>query len=443
MQRDILSVSELTRRIKFQLESGFSSLLIEGEISNLVKARSGHWYFTLKDSFSQISCVMFKGQNQYLRLSPQDGTKVLMRGRINVYEPRGNYQFIADSMEDRGSGILMQRFEALKQKLDEEGLFDEDHKKELPFLPQRIAVVTSPEGAAVRDVLRVIKRRFARMSVVIVPTLVQGDKAPAGIVEALKKAEQLSNVDLIILTRGGGSMEDLWAFNDEKVARAVFKCSIPVISAVGHEVDFTIADFVADKRAATPSQAAEIAVPVLDELYEELSGLFHRLTRSVNHIIVEKKLELGSLAKNLKSPRDRVQDSRLHLDNLSHRLITGFPREVESNRRVFFSLQKRLSKQNPQIRLHKKSMQFKLLTVSLCDSMSMKLDKKQTEFAKQVIRLDSLSPLAVLSRGYSMIMDEDRKVIRDAKNVKTGDNIFAYLQKGYLIAEVKETGDKV
>jgi len=438
LQKQIFSVSELTRKIKFQLENGFASIMLEGEISNLTNARSGHWYFTLKDSFAQISCVMFKGQNRYLDKVPKDGAQVLMRGRINVYEPRGNYQFIADSMEDRGTGLLMQRYEKLKKKLADEGLFDEDHKKELPYLPERIALVTSPEGAAVKDMIRVISRRFKTVSMVVVPALVQGDRAPSEIVAAIKKAEKLSNVELLIVGRGGGSIEDLWAFNDEAVAKAIYNCKVPVISAVGHEVDFTIADFVADKRAATPSQAGELAVPVLEELEDELSALYNRLKRSITHVVTDAKLELEQKAAKLKSPRSRLQDMRLELDGLSHRLNLSLPQAVKKYERELALLEARLNRQSPVLKFERMSSHFKLLKMALQENIKLQMRGSKENLANQAIRLDTLSPLSVLSRGYSMLTDEEGKIVRNATDLKPDDNIVAYPEKGVIKAKVVE-----
>ncbi|RJO67301.1 MAG: exodeoxyribonuclease VII large subunit, partial [Myxococcales bacterium] len=272
IQHAVYTVSQLTREIKFLLEHGFAFIRVEGEITDMTVARSGHWYFSLKDEDARLSAVMFRGQNRLLVAPPKDGAQVEARGRLNVYEPRGQYQLVVDSLVETGRGKLLAAFEALKKKLAAEGLFDEDKKRPLPFLPRRIALVTSPEGAAVRDMIRVIARRNPAVSLVVVPTLVQGEAAPREIVAAIRRAGALRDVELVIVGRGGGSMEDLWAFNDEEVARAIRSCPTPVVSAVGHEVDFTIADFAADLRAPTPSAAGELAVP----LYSDLTAALQR-----------------------------------------------------------------------------------------------------------------------------------------------------------------------
>ena len=437
-QKKVYSISEFTRELKGVLEVEFDGLWVEGEISGFTAARSGHWYFTLKDEAAQLGCVMFRGSNRYIAEAPKEGALLLVHGRINVYEPRGAYQLIADSLEDRGAGRLREQFEALKRRLAEEGLFDPDLKRPLPKLPERIAVVTSPEGAALRDVIRVVLRRFPRVALVVVPTLVQGAGAPGEIVAAIERAGRLDGVEVLIVGRGGGSVEDLWAFNDEAVARAVRACPVPVISAVGHEVDFTITDFAADVRAATPSMAGELVVPVLGDLEAELKHLASRLGRGMSQRITWHRLELQRLVARLPAPDRRIADQRLRLDALTHRMISASSDRQRRESGRLETLWGRLARRQPGRRFERRRAQFNDLAGRLKHGLAYRLREERERFSALAVKLDALSPLGVLARGYSLVTGPSGRLLRSAADVAPGDRLTVHPFKGELTAEVRE-----
>lgn len=389
----VVSVGELTQVIKSLLEEGVGSVSVRGEISNWRPAASGHIYFSLKDSDAVISSAFFKGAAARARhLNLRDGMEVVCRGRISVYAPRGSYQIIVDTIEPVGAGSLQEQFEKLKQKLMAEGLFDQDRKRELPLLPSRIVVITSPTGAAIRDVLSVLKRRFSGVNVLVIPALVQGEAAPGELVRALQLANQHKLGDVILLTRGGGSLEDLWAFNNEDLARAIFASEIPVVSAVGHEIDFTIADFVADLRAPTPSAAAELLVREMDALVESIEDARDRLVRAIEQEIESARLKVDGLAGRLKNPRDRINELRLRFDDWQERL-------VEAARNTADRLRHRL--------------------IGLESSLS------------------ALSPLSVLERGYAIALTPAGRAIRSVAQAPAGAEFRLRLADGVIDAESK------
>ena len=456
-QRQVYTVGALTRDIKTLLERGFSTLWVEGELGNFTAARSGHWYFTLKDEAAQLSAVMFHAQNRLLHTPPSEGARVLVRGRLNVYEPRGSYQLIADHMEDLGEGQLRKRFEELKNKLEAEGLFDPARKRPLPALPTRVALVTSPEGAAVMDMIRVMTRRNPRARLVIVPTLVQGESAASEIAQALRRAAALDEVDLIVVGRGGGSLEDLWAFNEEVVVRAIAASPLPVVSAVGHETDVTLADFVADLRAATPSVAGELVMPVLSDLEQGLSQLAQRLHRVMHHRLVAKRLDLERLsgrlpsprqslsdrrlqierlAARLRSPRDRLADLRLRLDALAHRLQGAATRPVRRTQQRFRRLDQRLAALSPRAPFEKQKARCRDLERRLVFMADRERGNRRETLGRLALKLEAISPLAVLSRGYSLVVDERGAPLRTADQVQTGDLLRIYPASGELEARV-------
>jgi exodeoxyribonuclease VII large subunit len=345
----VYSVSEITRDIKTTLESAFPPLWVQGELSNFIHHRSGHMYFTLKDASAQLSGVMWKGRNALLRFSPQEGMKVVVLGSIRVYERRGQYQVDCVRMMPAGIGELQMAFEQLKSRLKEEGLFDPEHKRSIPEFPDTIGVITSASGAAIRDIVNVINRRFPGVRLVIRPTLVQGDDAAADIEQAIKEMNDWGQADVLIVGRGGGSLEDLWPFNEERVARALYDSRIPVISAVGHEIDFTIADFVADLRAPTPSAAAEMAVPNREDLYERLTSIRQRLNRQLTTRLHMASEQLNSLRNrySFRRPLDRIRQERQRLDDLSVRMSRSLTVHLERNRQRVESAQQRLAALNP------------------------------------------------------------------------------------------------
>lgn len=411
----ILSVEQLNGQIKRLLEGELGSIWVKGEISNFKAHTSGHFYFSLKDSKAQISAVMFRGHNSRLKFKPVDGLEVIVRGRITVYEPRGNYQIMCEMMEPVGAGALQKAFEQLRDKLKLEGLFDSARKRTIPSLPRHVAIVTSPTGAAIRDILNILSRRAQAVQVTVVPTLVQGSGAAPQIVEALKSVWRLPQVDVIIIGRGGGSIEDMWAFNDETLARAIAASPIPVISAVGHEIDFTIADFVADLRAPTPSAAAELVAKSTSELSNKISQL-HRLLA----VALDRKMKtlqqrwLGG-SRRLVDPRKRLQDLALRNDDLTTRLELA-ARKIFSDRR------------------HK----AQLLHARLGRPMQVLFERKKSQAVRLMSVLDSLSPLKVVERGYSIVTKLD-EVIKSYHQVRAGDVIQIRLAEGEISASVLVT----
>ncbi len=395
MKTHILTVTQLTIEIKNLLEGNFPDIWVEGEISNLSIPQSGHAYFTLKDEQSQIRSVLFRSSQRFLKFTLQHGMQVICRGRVSVYEPRGEYQLIVDYIEPKGIGALQLAFEQLKAKLEKEGLFDLDHKRPLPLLPQRIGMITSPTGAAIRDMLRVIKRRHPKMHILIYPVPVQGIEAAPGIVEAIQYFNQGQNVDVMIVGRGGGSLEDLWAFNEEAVARAIYASKIPVISAVGHETDYTIADFVADLRAPTPSAAAEMVVKSEESFREFISSLESGLIKSIRQQIDLTRASLREFTRLLGDPRRLLEQYVQRVDELTGRLATGLRHHVRRDRALLTAL---------------------------------------------TAGLDHLNPLGILSRGYSVTRKlPEGAILKDASNVRPGDLLNTKLHNGEIVSRVEKS----
>ncbi|NQW44821.1 MAG: exodeoxyribonuclease VII large subunit [Deltaproteobacteria bacterium] len=391
------SVSNLTRRLRGHIENSFFDVWVKGEISNFKKPVSGHAYFNLKDANAQLRAVMFRGSLSKLKFQLKDGMEILLHGTMTVYEARGDYQLVADAAEPLGAGALQLAFQQLKARLHEEGLFDARHKKTLPTLPKRIGIVTSSTGAAVKDILKVISRRFNEREILIIPTSVQGDKAAAEIVMALKSAEEWNQIhpdralEVLIVGRGGGSLEDLWPFNEEIVARAIFKCTIPIISAVGHEIDVTIADYVADLRAPTPSAAAEVVLPKKEDLVLMIEQQQQRIRSLFKKHLLQLRMHLGHLSNRLLDPRERIRHMKERFRTLELKLISSI-----QNRLKF--LRKRLEGQ------------FQML--------------------------HSLSPLQVLSRGYSLTQTTENRIIASIKEVSPGQTIVTRLHDGNIYSEI-------
>lgn len=396
-ERYIFTVSEVNQFIKDLLDNvpPLQEILLRGELSNYKVYPSGHHYFTLKDSQCSLRCVMFKGSAMRLRFRPENGMQVIAAGRISVYPRDGAYQLYCTGLSPEGVGDLSVAFEQLKEKLRKEGLFDEEHKKPLPKYPRRIAIVTSPAGAAVHDMIRILRRRYPIAKVLLLPVRVQGTEAPAEITGAIRYADRHRLADIIITGRGGGSLEDLWAFNDERVARAIYEAETPVISAVGHEPDVAISDFVADRRASTPSNAAEIAVPDMEELLRTLEGTQQRLTQGMQRSIGYRTQQLDALAKKrvLTEPTAYLEDRRQDIDHLTHRLCAGMRAVTDGEGRRFGAL---------------------------------------------AASLDALSPLKVLGRGYALAQTADGTVLRSAGQVETGETVHLRLAEGGLVCQVKE-----
>jgi len=433
----IYSVSQLTRMIKSRLEGEFALVWVSGEISNVRYPQSGHCYFTLKDQTSQIRVVIFRSSLQACRLKPADTLKIICRGQLTVYEPRGEYQLIVDYLEPLGMGALAQAFEELKSRLAAEGLFDARYKKPIPFLPRRLGVVTSPSGAAIRDFLQVLTRRFPKVEVLIYPVRVQGQGAAAEIAAAIQALNAWPDIDVIILTRGGGSLEDLWAFNEESVARAIFASEVPVISAVGHEIDVTIADFVADLRAPTPSAAAELVVRRQEELRQQLSRLAGAMQRRFLGLRQQGQERLRLLAARLGDPRRRLADLRLRLDDRLEQLL----RLWHNRRREVGAHLKLAGARLNLLSIRRQSEQQRLLLARQAQTLARLWTWRLQEWRRQVsfcqTRLEQLNPNAILARGYAMAAALPEGVIlRDARQVQVGSDVLVYLAQGALQCRV-------
>ncbi len=420
MNEKYITISAMTRYLKskFDLDENLKSVFLKGEISNFKAHTSGHLYFSLKDENSKINAIMFSRNASRLNFTPVDGTKVLVTGRISIYEPTGNYQIYVDEMTEDGVGNLYIAFEKLKKELEKEGLFDQKHKKPIPRFPKRVGVITASTGAAVRDIITTTKRRFPICEIILFPTLVQGDNAKDDIVKNIKRAEDY-DLDVLIVGRGGGSIEDLWAFNEEIVARAIYDCKIPVISAVGHEIDFTISDFVADLRAPTPTAAAELAVPNITDLTSHISQLSIRLKEAINKKVNYQKLYLDSLKNSfvIKNPTIMYENKKQSIDLMRDRIKELILRKYDKNKTILENLKTHYILSKPQI-LYQNSRQ-NLKTI--------------------IEKLELLNPLNTLNRGYS-ITYSDGKIVKDIKDVK--DTVSIKLYNGTFKAKVIEKGDE-
>jgi exodeoxyribonuclease VII large subunit len=442
-RRRILSVSELTTEVRTLLEERFFEIWVEGELSNCRVWNTGHLYFTLKDATAQIKGVMFRSSLRLLRFKPQDGLRVVARGRISVYDPKGEYQIVCEHLEPEGLGALQLAFDQLKQRLSAEGLFDQARKRPLPALPRKIGIVTSLDGAAVRDIINVLRRRYANAHLVIRPTRVQGDGAALDIARGLRAIAKVKGVDVILVGRGGGSIEDLWSFNQEVVARAIAGSPVPVISAVGHETDVTIADFTADVRAPTPSAAAEIVVARKDEFVARID----RLVRGVSGAMSMRKHRLESRLRALESrPGFAGMHGHLalrgrHADELTFELRRALQAGLAARERVYQRL--RLTLERHDLRRRVAAVKARLVAgdARLHSTIHTRTQALNVRLGASAARLDSLSPLAVLGRGYAVCWNADRtEIVRDAARVKNGEQVFVTLQRGELTCEV--TGRK-
>jgi exodeoxyribonuclease VII large subunit len=441
LERRILTVSQLTSEIKDILESTFDEVWVEGEISNLRRPPSGHLYFTLKDDKSQIRGVLFKMQSRYLRFELEDGQHVICWGRVGIYEKRGEYQLILDYVEPKGIGSLQLAFEQLKGRLAEEGLFDEERKRPLPMLPQRIGIVTSPTGAVIRDMLHILRRRFENIEVVLYPVKVQGAGAADEIAQGIGYLGEQGEVDLIIVGRGGGSIEDLWAFNEEVVARAIFASPVPIISAVGHETDFTIADFVADVRAPTPSAAAEIAVREKGDLLRMLGDRMTRMGREMAHFLARSRDQVIGVQGKIRDPRRRIEENRLRLDECWGRLATTVQRTWRENRERAARVLQILLAQDPLHEIRSLREGLTQLNKRLQGGTATLVDSKRKGWEKEVARLDAMSPLAILQRGYSITRRlPDGLILREADEVEMNGQVSVRLHRGELICRVEGKG---
>lgn len=446
-----LTVSELNEQVKSSLERGFASVWVEAEIVNFKAASSGHWYFTLHDGDSQLRAACYIRNNNRIRFQPFDGLQVRVRGKLSVYQPKGEYQMLVESLEPFGEGTLKVAFEQIKAKLSREGLFNEDLKRDLPFFPNRVGVVTSPNGAAFHDILNVLSRRTRTVHVTLIPTRVQGETAGeeiAGAIESANKFNRNANsderIDVLIVGRGGGSSEDLWAFNEERVARAIRASKIPVISAVGHEIDVTIADFVADRRAPTPSAAAEIVAESEDAIANFLIQKRQDLFQLIDYKILKSRSDWQELALSTVFSEfpQQIKDWRYEIEDLTAAMRGALTDKVEIREKRLENLTNRLSPLKLAAKLNGKKTRLALLRQKQISAVRSKIDAKDERLKIRMASLDALSPLAVLSRGFSIAETENGEILRDAKQTKSGDKVKIRLARGKLEAEVLNVGGK-
>jgi len=437
LDRDVLSVSQLNNRARLLLEDVFAQVWVEGEISNLARPASGHIYFTLKDSQAQVRCALFRQNAARVRQALRDGLAVRVRGKVSLFEGRGDYQLILDTLEPAGDGALRLAFEALKEKLAAEGLFASERKRALPTHPQRIGIVSSPTGAVIRDIISVFRRRAPQVALTLVPTAVQGREATAQIVRALQLADR-AGFDAIILARGGGSLEDLWCFNEEAVARAVAACATPVVSAVGHETDVSISDFVADVRAPTPSAAAELLAPDSSDLQRRLDSLSRRLALSLRTRLGREQLRLDSLARRLRHPGERLRQQAQRLDDLDMRLRRAFQQQLHNRHERLARLDTRLAAQHPGRALALLRQRLDSLATRLPRAIELQLRQQRQQLENLAQTLHIVSPLATLGRGYSILLDERGQAVRAASQTRPGQRLKARLGEGELEVRVED-----
>lgn len=435
----IFTVSRLNQTVRLLLEQEMGQVWISGEISNFTQPSSGHWYFTLKDDTAQVRCAMFRNSNRRVTFRPQHGQQVLVRANITLYEPRGDYQIIVESMQPAGEGLLQQKYEQLKAKLQAEGLFDQQYKQPLPSPAHCVGVITSKTGAALHDILHVLKRRDPSLPVIIYPTAVQGDDAPGQIVRAIELANARDECDVLIVGRGGGSLEDLWSFNDERVARAIFASRIPVVSAVGHETDVTIADFIADLRAPTPSAAAEIVSRNQLELLRQIQHGQQRLEMAMDYYIANRTRRFTQLHHRLQQqhPQLRLARQQTVLERLRQRMNFALENKIKQANQRQQRVSQRLSQQNPQPRIYRAQTRIQQLEYRLAENIRARLGAQRERFGNVVTHLEAVSPLSTLARGYSVTTATDGKVLKQTKQVKTGDVLTTRLSDGWVESEVK------
>lgn len=444
MADNIYSVSQLNQSVRLMLENQLGAVWLTGEISNFSQPVSGHWYLSLKDENAQVRCAMFRMKNLRVSFRPTNGMQVLVRANVSLYEPRGDYQLIIESMHLAGEGLLMQQFEALKLKLAAEGLFAQHLKKNLPHFSKAVGIITSKTGAALQDILHILQRRDPSLKIIIYPTAVQGKDAATDIAQMIELANQRQEVDVLIVGRGGGSLEDLWCFNEEMVARAIFHSHLPVISAVGHETDVTIADFVADVRAPTPSAAAELVSRNQTELLQQLQYRRQRLEIALDRLFAEKLQKLRHLSLRLHNqhPQAQLRIQQQLITQLSHRLQQSSRHRWQKKAENLTALSMRLYKNPLPLRLQQYEQQLTQLKVRLNSHMNLTLSLQQKQLAHLCGKLDSLSPLKVLARGYSITQNQQNFTIRSMKDVNVGEQIKTRLPDGDIISQVIRLEEK-
>jgi len=437
-ERHVLTVSQLNKDVKSLLEKKIGSVWIEGEISNFIKAASGHWYFSLKDRNAQIKCALFKFKNSRLDFLPKEGDQVVVKGKISLYEARGDYQLIADYMEPAGLGDLQLKLNQLISKLQNDGLFSSDSKLTLPKIPKSIGVITSPTGAAIHDVLTVLKRRCPMIPIIIYPTLVQGINAAEQIINAVKTAESRNECDVLLITRGGGSLEDLWSFNDEKLAHTIDECAIPIVAAIGHEVDTTITELVADLRAATPSAAAELLSPDQNVLAQKIDILFENLQSNLQQIVLSKKQQLHLAKIKLKAPENKLSQYHHKIENIKQRMFSQQQALLNISKNRLLNVIHKLERQDPKEQLKFKKQELKLLNKQLTNHFKTRLNKHKNDLGDLANQLNLLSPLSTLSRGYSITKDRNSgKILNKKSDFNQRQEINILLSDGVINATVE------
>ena len=434
----ILEVSQLTKKVRFMLESELNTVWLCGEISNFINASSGHWYLSLKDQKSQVRCAMFKGNNRRVRISPQNGQQVLVRAKVSLYEPRGDFQLIIEHMEDAGEGLLRQQYEQLKNKLNSAGVFAIEHKKYLPETINTVGIVTSPTGAAVKDIISVLQRRNPLINVIVYPSLVQGDLAAHDICQAIALANSRKECDVLIVGRGGGSLEDLWPFNEEAVVHALYHSEIVTVSAVGHEIDTTLADYVADIRAATPSAAAELVSTDVENIEYKITHLQQKLTKAQSLLLNSQSIKLNELSQRLKRlhPEQSLLVQQQKADELHQRLLSAIKQRFYHFRTKPALLDEKLLAHSPAKRLVQHNEKLNQLTARLTSLSKNQLMNKQQQFANIIEQLHIVSPLATIARGYSITRNEENKVIKKTSEVAIGDALSIQLSDGIIYSQV-------
>jgi len=440
---DIYTISRLNREVRTVLEEVFPTVWVQGEISNLAKPASGHLYFSLKDNSAQVRCAMFKNRQSGLHFEPENGMQVMARANVGLYEGRGEFQLIIQSLEPAGAGALQLAFEALKQKLAAEGLFDEEHKKHFPVFPKNIGIITSATGAAVRDILSILERRYPVANIIIYPTLVQGEGAAIKISNAVKSAEQRNECDVFILARGGGSIEDLWAFNEEVVARTIFDITTPIVSGVGHEIDFTIADFVADQRAATPSAAAELISPDSNDVLIKLKHREQQLIRSQKQTIQNFQSHIELLSKRVPHPKQRLMELIQRTDEYSMRLRHQVEKKIAHKKMSLTEIAGKINESNPAHKISRQIEKVNVLQMQFKKSIRRTLEKANDEISSLSHMLNTVSPISTLERGYAIVTEQKtNKIVTNTTQLQTGDQLRIRLASSEIDSTIDTIHEK-
>lgn len=438
----IYQVSELVKEMQHLMEASYPNIWIEGELSSLSKPASGHWYFQVKDEQSQLQCAMFSSRSRQMSYRPKVGDKVRIRGKISIYPARGNLQCIVQHIEEAGEGLLQRRYEELKVKLEQQGLFSAEHKQAIPSFVQHCGIITSPSGAAISDILTTLKRRYPALPVTIYPAVVQGETAAQTLIQAIKDAVQHQTVDLLVISRGGGSLEDLWCFNDENLAQAIFDCPIPSVSAVGHEVDVTIADLVADLRAPTPTAAAELISPDRQQLLQNLEHKRQHLLRASKRLLEQRAQMVDLKFANLQHPRTRIEKRHHQLQQLNQKLKSQLSVQLAFKQKSLINLSSQFKSHSPETQIKQQVWQLSQYQQRMKRALSHNFSSQQSKLDSISQHLNAVSPLATLDRGFAIVRDQQQAIIRDSDAAQTGDEISIQLKSGKLRATVTTTDKK-